>query len=617
MLGASIHYPVRGAVTWKSIVGTNVAADALSNLASAGVTGGALIIVGEDYGEGASVIQERTHAFALKSSLWLLDPRPELPTIVRMVEKGFELSEASNTPVMLELRVRACHVFGSFTARNNVAAAVSSSRRLAEPATFSYERLSHPPATFRQEADKIDRRLPAAQKFIVDNKLNETLGPKDGDLGIIVQGGLFNVLNGRLAWPACRTPTAMCSCPRTCSTSPIRWCRTRSRASAPASAPCWSWRKARPDFLEQAIGQILRKADLNTALHGKDMLPRAGEYTPLVVAKGLSAFLAQLRAARRAARRVARRGGSAPRSRRQGTRASAAAAAQLLHRLPRAPRVLRHEAPEARRRPDPRCRRHRLPRVRDLSAVLAGALDPGLRHVAGLRGGRVGHANEAADQRHGRRRLLAQRPADGRGRRRLQQGRLRPRHHEQRLLERDRHAGYSLEPPQRGGARPGHRHRSSAQEPGPDVGEARAHLRRRRRAQDLEAGHDRARQGPAGDHRRRRMPARAPAPRTSRHGEGGGGRRARGAHALLGRSGRVHGRSLLHAPVGLPLAHPQAQRRPAAHRSRRPRQQRLRGMRPVRRGRACGPALPVVRADRHHPESERVGSPAHAASRAA
>src|SRR5688572_22893378 len=60
MLGASINYPLRGAVTWKSIVGTNVAADALSNLASAGVMGGAMIIVGEDYGEGASVIQERT-----------------------------------------------------------------------------------------------------------------------------------------------------------------------------------------------------------------------------------------------------------------------------------------------------------------------------------------------------------------------------------------------------------------------------------------------------------------------------------------------------------------------------------------------------------------------------
>src|SRR5207245_5023578 len=96
MLGASINYPLRGAVTWKSIVGTNVAADALSNLASPGVVGGALIILGEDYGEGARVIQERTHAFALKSSLWLMDPRPDLPTIVRMVEKSFELSEPAN-----------------------------------------------------------------------------------------------------------------------------------------------------------------------------------------------------------------------------------------------------------------------------------------------------------------------------------------------------------------------------------------------------------------------------------------------------------------------------------------------------------------------------------------
>src|SRR5216117_1783488 len=89
MLGASIHYPLRGAVTWKSIVGTNVAADALSNLASPGVTGGVLIVVGEDYGEGASVIQERTHAFALKSSLCLFDPRPSLQNFARVVEEGF------------------------------------------------------------------------------------------------------------------------------------------------------------------------------------------------------------------------------------------------------------------------------------------------------------------------------------------------------------------------------------------------------------------------------------------------------------------------------------------------------------------------------------------------
>src|SRR5689334_25413342 len=77
MLGASINYPARGAVTWKSIVGTNVASDALSYLSTAGVTGGTLIVVGEDFGEGASVALERTHAVALKSSMWMLDPRPD------------------------------------------------------------------------------------------------------------------------------------------------------------------------------------------------------------------------------------------------------------------------------------------------------------------------------------------------------------------------------------------------------------------------------------------------------------------------------------------------------------------------------------------------------------
>ena len=97
MLGASINYPMRGAVVWKSTVGTNVASDALSNLASAGVKGGALIILGEDYGEGASIIQERTHAFAMKSTIWLLDPRPHQPKMVELVEKAFELTHEAHS----------------------------------------------------------------------------------------------------------------------------------------------------------------------------------------------------------------------------------------------------------------------------------------------------------------------------------------------------------------------------------------------------------------------------------------------------------------------------------------------------------------------------------------
>src|SRR6202034_223830 len=179
MLGASINYPLRGAVTWKSIVGTNVAADALSNLASPGVIRGALILLRADFGEGASVIQERSYAYALKSSMWLLDPRPDLPTIVRMVEQGFELSEASHAPVMLDLRIRACHVTGEFAAKDNRRAVYSGRNRLPGPPRFEYGRLAAPPLTFVQERLKVEERLPAARAFIRDKALNETL---PGDL---------------------------------------------------------------------------------------------------------------------------------------------------------------------------------------------------------------------------------------------------------------------------------------------------------------------------------------------------------------------------------------------------------------------------------------------------
>src|SRR5256886_4464102 len=167
-LAASVMYPIRGAVTFKGPVGVNVASDALANLASGGVTGGALVIVGEDYGEGSSIMQERSHAFAMKSQIWLLDPRPNLESIVRSVELGFELSEASNTPVMLEVRIRACHVRGSVRTRANNAPAMSLKAALESPRRDT-NRVVLPPASYVHEKDKIEKRWPAAVKFIQEH----------------------------------------------------------------------------------------------------------------------------------------------------------------------------------------------------------------------------------------------------------------------------------------------------------------------------------------------------------------------------------------------------------------------------------------------------------------
>jgi indolepyruvate ferredoxin oxidoreductase alpha subunit len=136
MLGASIHYPVRGAVTWKSIVGTNVASDALSNLSSPGVVGGALIVVGEDYGEGASVIQERTHAYALKSTMCLLDPRPDLARMVELVEHGLPC-----------LKPRTCRAFWNCAFAPVMCVAVFWPRTTAHPSSLPATRCRNPPAS--------------------------------------------------------------------------------------------------------------------------------------------------------------------------------------------------------------------------------------------------------------------------------------------------------------------------------------------------------------------------------------------------------------------------------------------------------------------------------------
>src|ERR1700744_3064691 len=295
MLGASINYSLRGAVTWKSIVGTNVAADALSNLASPGVIGGAMIILGEDYGEGASVIQERSYAYAMKSSMWLLDPRPDLPTIVNMVEKGFELSEASHAPVMLDLRVRACHVTGEFTAKDNKRGAYSGQQRLAGPPRFEYGRLAHPPVIFTQERLKVEQRLPAAQKFIREQKLNEVIPGELADIGIITLGGLTNGLLRALSrldladlYGQSRIPIYVLNVAYPLVPEEVKDFCVGKRAVLVIE-------EGSPEYVEQQISMILRNADVSTRVLGKGCLSRSGDYNSEALLRGIAAFLTQTR----------------------------------------------------------------------------------------------------------------------------------------------------------------------------------------------------------------------------------------------------------------------------------------------------------------------------------
>lgn len=289
-LAASVNYPLRGAVTFKATVGTNVASDALANLASGGVTGGALIIVGEDYGEGSSIMQERSHAFAMKSQMWLLDPRPNLPSMVGAVKNGFDLSEASHTPVMLQLRIRACHVHGHFTASDNLRARFNLKDALDHPQR-DVSRIVLPPASFVHEQEKVRDRWPAAVRFIEERQLNEFFSADADDVGIIVQGGCYNTLVRALerlgmadVYGHSRIPLYVMNVAYPVIDSEVlRFCQGK-RAVLLVE-------EGQPNFVEQNLALILMRAGLKTTLHGKDMLPVAGEYTAAAMLAGVREFL--------------------------------------------------------------------------------------------------------------------------------------------------------------------------------------------------------------------------------------------------------------------------------------------------------------------------------------
>ncbi len=290
MLAASVHYPIRGAVTFKGPVGVNVASDALANLSSSGVTGGALVILGEDYGEGSSIMQERSHAFAMKSQFWMLDPRPNLPSIVKAVGDGFALSEASNSPVMLMMRIRSCHVTGSFATKDNQRPTLSVTDALSNPRS-DFARVVLPPMSYVHEQDKVKNRWPAAEKYILEHALNEQFGPQSAPVGIVMQGGMYNGVIRALQRLGLANIYGDTDVPLYVLNVTYPLILSEFLAFCEGKDAVLVVEEGQPEFIEQQLGSYLYRAGSQVKLYGKGVLPMAGEYTGQVMLDGVTAFL--------------------------------------------------------------------------------------------------------------------------------------------------------------------------------------------------------------------------------------------------------------------------------------------------------------------------------------
>ena len=290
MAAASVNYPLRGAVTFKSTVGTNVASDALANLASGGVSGGVVVIVGEDYGEGSSIMQERTHAFAMKSQMWMLDPRPNVPSIVAAVEQAFELSEASNTPVFLQMRIRSCHLHGRFVAKDNRPPCPSLREAMEKPVR-DLSRIVLPPASFVHEQEKVNERWPAAIEYIKEHGLNEVFDGSRNDIGIIVQGGLYNSLLRTLERLGLADTFGNSEIPLYVMNVAYPLVDDEIDSFCQDKRAVLLLEEGQPNYIEQSISNVFRIRECKAKLVGKGVFPMAGEYTSQVVHAGVVDFL--------------------------------------------------------------------------------------------------------------------------------------------------------------------------------------------------------------------------------------------------------------------------------------------------------------------------------------
>ena len=603
-----MHYPIRGAVTFKAPVGINVASDAIANLASGGVTGGALIIIGEDYGEGSSIMQERSHPFAMKSQVWLLDPRPNLPSIVKAVEDGFELSEVSHTPVMLEVRIRACHVHGRFIAKDNKKPSFPLREALEKPRRDT-ERVVLPPASYLHEREKIEQRWPAAVKFIKERKLNEFFGPQNADIGIVVQGGFYNSVMRALQQLGLADVYGETSVPIYVLNVTYPLVDDEVAEFAANKKAILIVEEGQPEFIEQAINTILRRRDIQTRISGKDVLPMAGEYTPMVVTKGLKAFL------ERYANTLL---GNAPPPPNADAVLADPKVKTLAKTVPPRPPGFCVGCPErpifaAMKLVQQELGEHNI--SADIGCHLFSSLPP-FNIGATTMGYGLGPASSSAFNVKADKRPISMIGDGGFWHNGLSTSVANAVYNKQdgvimvvdnfysaatggqdilssRAVKDSRSTNNSIVDAVKGVGVKWVRHLDRTY----DVARMRDTLAR---------GADHQAPGPEGDRGLVRMHAQQAAPGEAAVPEIGARRRAHGARALRRRRGRLHRRSRLHPAVRLSVALGQADRRSAQGRSGRGHRQQLRRLRQLRRGLGSRRAVSVVLPRRHHPQSVPV-----------
>ena len=168
---------------------------------------------------------------------------------------------------------------GASRRRNNRRPAFSAADALAAPSR-DYGRIILPPSTYAQEREKIEQRLPAALRFIAERGLNELIEAEDGDIGIVLQGGLYNNTLRALELLGCADAFGTSQVPLyvlnvTYPLIPKEWVALLQRQARRARRS----RRGSPSTSSRRRARFCASTTSARASSARSVLPMQGEYT--------------------------------------------------------------------------------------------------------------------------------------------------------------------------------------------------------------------------------------------------------------------------------------------------------------------------------------------------
>jgi indolepyruvate ferredoxin oxidoreductase alpha subunit len=165
-------------------VGLNVASDALMTQTLVGVVGGLVIAVADDVGLSSSQNEQDSRFWGRFAHVPLLEPA-DAQEAYEMTRYAFELSERFNTPVILRMTTRICHVKGVVTPGERQEFSLEAGFQK-DPARFVMT-----PGNARFAIPKMFEREEVLKEFSDECELNFIKEGSDRRIGYITSGPTF------------------------------------------------------------------------------------------------------------------------------------------------------------------------------------------------------------------------------------------------------------------------------------------------------------------------------------------------------------------------------------------------------------------------------------------